>query len=167
MGKIDDMIAAIDGLVGSNFMQAAFVDTCERCEETMLDDVRDNLMHGKGSNDILGAPDVDLQPTYDSDPYFKGDVDRAHRYKRWKEYNFDVTAPPSDSPNLFINGTFHNSLYGKIEGDAFEIDSSVNYGQDVINKYGRARFYMSQSYYTTVFKPTLNDTIINSIRAIL
>lgn len=165
MSKIDDMIVGIDDFLAGFSNGTYFMETCNQCEESMVADVRANLMEGVGSADELGASDVPLTPTYDADPFFKGNVEKAHAYKKWKMINFpeSVPLPPGDRPNLYINGKFHSSLHGEYNAPHFEIVSSEGYGKEIMIKWNVSRFGMSQMYYETIFRPVMLDKLITAI----
>ena len=89
-----------------------------------------------------------LSPSYDNDPYFKEEgpwKGRAQAYKLWK---YEITPPmvglrtsiharPYDIPNLFIDGTFHDSIKAKLMKDGLDIyTSGFEDGPTIERKYG-------------------------------
>lgn len=164
MSRIDDMIDGINTFIEEFNEGAVFRTVCEQCGDSMVEDVRSLLLEGKGSADELGDEDKPLLPTYDNDlksngGYFKS-VESAHAYKRWKiEVMQSLPMPPSDSPNLYIDGTFHSSLHTEWQDKAFAVTSSAPFGEKVFAKYGVSCFGMSQVYYETIFRPVMLDRL--------
>lgn len=123
--------------------------------------VREQLYSGIDGN---GAP---LSPSYEEDPYFDSpragyyDEDAGHwvpcfmhpeRYIAWKER---ITPPVAGerlglsprgvgTPNLFIDGTFHESIDAKATSQGVEIfTSGWSSGTQVEGKYGSQIFALS------------------------
>lgn len=108
--------------------------------------VREQLYSGRdGSGEYLS-------PSYDNDPYFQEEgpwQGRAAAYKEWKKritppqngLITGISARPDDIPNLFISGTFHNSIKSKDAGDGLEIfTEGFKEGKDIERKYGESIF---------------------------
>lgn len=119
---------------------------CARCliehKDVVVDCIQEQLYSGQDGAGHL------LNPTYDNDPYFKEDgpwKNKAEKYKRWKE---SITPPvqsemlflpprPVEVPNLFITGTFYDSIRVDKKGYGLQIGSSgFKDGPDIEKKYG-------------------------------
>lgn len=97
-----------------------------------LDDIlflnKDQLMEGKTNKE------VNITPSYSNDSYFKS-KESAERYKKWKER---ITYDPrrdADSPNMFINGAFHKSIYISLGNNTYKIDSDSIKANDITAKF--------------------------------
>lgn len=89
-----------------------------------------------------------LSPDYDNDPFFNEDgpwKDKAERYKRWKEritppirsYLLNLPPRPVEVPNLFILGTFYDSISIRQKTGGVEIYSDgFTDGSSIVRKYG-------------------------------
>ena len=118
-----------------------------------------------------------LSPTYDNDPFFdrvrwyhyeNGKVYHgAEGYKQWK---LDITPPkgsdliglpprPEDVPNLFIDGTFYDTIVARESGDGVNVSSESENGRDIEQKYGSQIFGMADQsaawYNETYMKPAI------------
>ena len=130
-------------------------DECIKCleenTEVVADCIKEQLYSGlDGDGDYLN-------PTYDNDPFFNEEgvwKGRAEMYKRWKER---ITPPiasnmlnllprPTEVPNLFITGTFHDSIKAIRNGDVLTITTSgFRDGPIIERKYGNQIFAMGES----------------------
>ena len=118
-----------------------------------------------------------LSPTYDDDPYFNefGPWHGAsYAYKKWKE---KITPPmpsatlnlpprPIAVPNLFITGTFHESIKAARVGDVVRVyTSGFRDGPLIEKKYGEAIFKLTddaREYFNIyALRPWINDFIRN------
>lgn len=116
------------------------------CMESNKDIVRDCIQEQLYSG--LDGTEHLLNPTYDDDTFFNEEgpwKNRAEQYKRWKER---ITPPirshllnfpprPVEVPNLFIVGSFYDSINMKptSSGLAIYSDGFVD-GNSIVNKYG-------------------------------
>jgi hypothetical protein len=110
--------------------------------------VREQLYSG-----LNGAGEY-LSPTYEEDPYFKT-VDwhqdwegvtytGAEGYKEWKmvvsppERSEELKLPPRPAsvPNLFIDGTFYNTIENVKVGDGVSVVASGGDAPMIVAKYG-------------------------------
>ena len=113
--------------------------------------IREQLYSGIDGNNSY------LSPTYDEDPYFLEPgpwQGRAEQYKRWKA---DITPPvqsellflpprPTEVPNLFITGMFHESITYSQELDGLRIyTSGFQDGPIIESKYGEQIFMPTET----------------------
>lgn len=99
--------------------------------ENTVDDLglinKDQLLAGKNNKG------QDITPSYFDDPYFKS-KEAAQRYSNWKD---KITPNPKrnpGTPNLFINGRYHNSRKVVMSGDRILYDASY-LGKEINQKY--------------------------------
>ena len=77
----------------------------------------------------------DITPSYLDDPYFKS-RESAQRYSDWKD---SITPNPKrkkGTPNLFIVGTYHNSLEIKVGNGQIDTRSSFVKASSIEAKFG-------------------------------
>lgn len=100
----------------------------------------------------LDGNEKELRPGYLNDPYFKTRKD-AVNYMRWKEA---ITPPvqsqlglrprPVKTPNLRINGYFHNSLQAvSVPGGLKIVSQGVDFAPEVEHKYGDALYKLGRT----------------------
>jgi hypothetical protein len=112
------------------------------------DAVREQLYSG-----LNGAGEY-LSPTYEEDPYFRTvnwcqtwegvTYYGAEGYKEWKEVitppegstMLDLPPRPSSVPNLFIDGTFYNTIENVKGGDGVSVVASGGDAPMIVAKYG-------------------------------
>lgn len=143
---------------------SGFEEECVKCmldnKAVLVDCIREQLYSGLDGTEHL------LDPDYDTDPYFNEPgpwQNRAEQYKRWKE---KITPPlrgerlylpprPVEVPNLFITGTFHESISAKgISGglhfgtNGFKEGPSIEkkYGEQILDVGDTAKEYFSLMY---------------------
>jgi len=129
----------------------------------MVVDVREQLYSG------IDGEGNSLSPSYDSDPYFQDpragyyDEDASQwvncyrhpeRYIAWKQritppessQRLNLPARPDSVPNLFIVGTFHQSIDAKPTAKGVEIFTfGWDGGPSVERKYGSQIFALSEN----------------------
>ncbi len=95
-----------------------------------------------------------ISPNYDNDPYFDEKIlpsgkknfwyKRGKAYKEWKmritppsTSNF-INLPPraANIPNLFIDGTFYESITATVEGDTLRTEAHSAAAPDILDKFG-------------------------------
>lgn len=124
-----------------------FEHACMECMESnrylIADLVREQLYSGLDGNTDS------LRPTYYDDIFFEQTKGRWRNdpdgYIDWKQ---DITPPvksprlnlppqPSHVPNLYITGTFHESIKASVKGDALMVETvGFSDGQNIVRKYG-------------------------------
>lgn len=124
-----------------------FVDTVSDCmaenRGTMTAMIKEQIYSGLDSNGDY------LNPTYDNDPYFNEPgrwQGKAALYKAWKmkitppirSYILNLPPRPDEVPNLFITGTFFDSIGSEVaEPGVITVTSSgFSDGADIVEKYG-------------------------------
>lgn len=88
----------------------------ETKEEYVLEN-QEQMLAGKTSD---GS---DITPSYLNDPYFKS-RESAQRYSDWKDAISPKAGRNSGTPNLFINGRYHNGLRAVVDSEGVRIESS-------------------------------------------
>ncbi|WP_300697550.1 hypothetical protein [uncultured Bacteroides sp.] len=125
------------------------------CEACLLDNgniveglVREQLYAGQNGKGRL------LNPTYENDPFFEEPGRWFHRSKQYKHWKAKITPPiesevlflpprPLEVPNLFITGTFHNSIMARPVAGGLSVDTiGFKDGNDIKGKYGEDIFVL-------------------------
>lgn len=157
MADFEKLSVAVHSAV-EGFSQGC-MDALSANKRMLADLVREQMYAGlDGKGDFLS-------PSYDNDPYFSEDgpwKGRSQSYKKWKEkitppidsYLMHLPPRPISVPNLFITGSFYDSIHVSVRDDTVDIVSSgfVD-GDDIINKYGddilfpgyNARLYLKEN----------------------
>lgn len=127
--------------------------------------IQEQLYSGQDGTEHL------LSPDYDDDPFFNEEgiwKDRAEQYKKWKKR---ITPPvrsnllylpprPEEVPNLFITGSFHESITITKKRVRVTITSEGFIdGQSIIKKYGENIFKLGprarELFIEDILKPRL------------
>jgi hypothetical protein len=119
---------------------------------------REQLWNGETSNEGT------ISPKYSQDPYFKS-PEAAARYAAWKN---KITPSPKrdiDTPNLYINGTYHRSIYTKRDKDGITTDSNIALGQKIQTKFKNIKGLNKGSIFK--LKPKITPILIDKARLIL
>jgi hypothetical protein len=116
---------------------------------------REQLWNGETSNEGT------ISPKYSQDPYFKS-PEAAARYAAWKSKITPSPKRDADTPNLYINGTYHKSIYTKREGNGITTDSNIPLGQKIQSKFKNIKGLNKGSI--TKLKPDLLEILINKTR---
>lgn len=156
--KLSDAInTAVDG----------FEDAVLACLETNKGVVED-IVHEQLYSGVDGNNDY-LSPTYDDDPYFKTPA-HSKWYKDWKER---ITPPihgemlflpprPVEVPNLFIIGTFYDSIRTERTADSLHVfTGGFRDGPLIEKKYGESIFMIGMSGKEYFNEHFLRDWILN------
>lgn len=149
MASIEDVATAV-GLVAEG-LEGSVLSCMKENAGIVVNLVREQLYSGRdGSGEYLS-------PSYDNDPYFQEEgpwQGRASAYKEWKKritppqtgLITGLSARPDDIPNLFISGTFHNSIKSKDAGDGLDIvTDGFKEGPAIERKYGADIFNLSDT----------------------
>lgn len=149
-------------------LEAECVKCLEQNKGEVVDSIREQLYSG------LDGDENSLSPTYDDDSFFQKTKGRWRNdpdgYKAWKK---DITPPvvsselnlparPENVPNLFITGTFHDSIYAESKGEGLFIGTKgFRDGPLIEKKYGKQIFTMgntAKEYFNIMFlRPWIND----------
>ena len=74
-----------------------------------------------------------IRPKYSEDPYFKS-PEAAKRYADWK-WRITPSSRDPDTPNLFITGPFHKSVYAVRQGEVIQFGTNTGLGNKVTSKF--------------------------------
>lgn len=121
--------------------------------EAMVSEVRRQLWNG------LTGDLTPIVPSYLNDTYFKS-KEEAYRYMMWKQRITPNPRRPIQTPNLFINGYFHSSLFLSIGEDSAEVTSMVPLGDEIISKYGKDMFGVNEIFIEREIVPLVKDRLI-------
>ena len=123
-------------------IEESVVECMDSNKGVIRDCIQEQLYSGQNGDERL------LEPTYDDDPFFNDDgpwKDKAERYKRWKEritppirsHLLNLPPRPVEVPNLFILGSFYDSISVKEGNGGVDIysDGFVD-GNSIVRKYG-------------------------------
>lgn len=147
-------VARIVGMIADG-LEDEVIDCMDSNKGVVRDCIQEQLYSGLNGNERL------LSPTYDDDPFFNEDgpwKDKAERYKRWKEritppvtsHMLNLPPRPLEVPNLFILGTFYDSISVRkgnggvtVYSDGFVDGSSIvqKYGENILSLGPTAREY--------------------------
>lgn len=128
---------------------------CMKCMDENKSIIRDCIQEQLYSG--VDGTDRCLAPTYDNDPYFNEPgpwQNKPERYKRWKEkitppissYLLNLPPRPTEVPNLFITGTFYDSIRLKKSSTGVDVftEGFID-GPDIQKKYGDNIFSLGSS----------------------
>lgn len=129
----------------------------ESREADIIDLQRTQLLAGKR------ADGEDIKPSYTEDlkangGYFNS-VDSAKAYAKWKEglsYPKDVARNPL-TPNLYINGRFHNELGVAFGEEEMAIIGTTAYAEGIMAKYPQGTFGLTDDSFATIKEDVTND----------
>lgn len=126
----------------SDGLEKEVMDCMESNKDVVRDCIQEQLYSGEDGTGHL------LNPTYDDDPFFNEEgpwKNRAEQYKRWKEritppvrsHLLNLSPRPVEVPNLFIVGSFYDSITMKTTQSGMMIfsDGFVD-GNSIVRKYG-------------------------------
>jgi hypothetical protein len=125
--------------------------------EKVVDLIRSQLWDGKKSDG------QNITPSYLDDPFFKSRK-QAEGYRNWKNSITKNSNRDPDTPNLFINGYFYDTLF--VDSEFFEVGSN-GFGIPIIEKYGDATFAIDPN--RSENKETINDirkSLIEKIKSL-
>lgn len=131
MAIITDISKFIEDLEGFD-PKGELIAIVEDHTELLADLQRDQMLEGRGVDGEY------IRPYYSENPYFKT-PEAAARYAKWKSIITPNPQRPEDVPNLIINGMFHDSIFAKVSGDEFEMETSASFGEDVFRVHENAR----------------------------
>jgi|SRR5574344_469886 hypothetical protein len=146
-----DTLRNLRDIIDIAFMEAAY-----QYQDDIIDIIQKQLFNGLSGT---GAP---LEPTYDTDTWFKSPASRA-AYLQWKEQISQRTVPSNGSPNLYINGEFHNSLYPIIDTEEIEIESNSINRTAIFNKFGKENFAPNDEWIEKTIIEYIKDYIKSSL----
>lgn len=138
-----------------NAIATGIEDECLKCMDENKNIIRDSIQEQLFSG--IDGTDRCLTPTYDNDPYFKEPgpwQNKAQSYKRWKEkitppissYLLNLPPRPTEVPNLFITGTFYDSIrLKKRNADMQVFTEGFIDGPDILKKYGDKIFSLGST----------------------
>jgi hypothetical protein len=136
-------------------------DSVVETKETLLALNKEQLLEGKNKYGL------DLAPTYLDDPYFKS-REAAQRYSDWKDRITPNPKRKKGVPNLFIVGTYHNSIEATLQGNKLEVTASFSQAKSIENKY-TGLYGLSapfkQRYIETDVRPLLYNKIRTSLKS--
>jgi hypothetical protein len=98
------------------------------CTEEFVNLNREQLLEG------LLSTGHEITPSYFEDPFFKT-PEAAKRYSDWKD---QITPNPKRSkgtPNLFIIGSFHQSISMEVKEGEYEIGSDYKDAESITGKF--------------------------------
>ena len=127
---LDNLLDIINGL--KNFDTTKEVNSIvEANKDTITELQKEQMLEGRGADGQF------IRPFYSEDPYFKSAASAA-RYAEWKSKITPNEKRPKDVPNLFIDGTFHSSLFTKIGGGVFSIETKSFVGEKIFEEHPNA-----------------------------
>jgi hypothetical protein len=123
-------IAELIRRISSVNLRTLTVESIDDTKEDIVVKQREQLFDGKLSTG------EDITPSYLDDPYFKS-KESAQRYSDWKDKITPNPKRKKGTPNLFINGYYHNNIYVKVGKDEIVYDSDADFSDKVEQKYSK------------------------------
>lgn len=117
-------IDKIDKIIESTFKKGTF-------DDFIVVKNREQMWDG------LTSEKKQITPKYSQDPYFKT-KEAAIKYANWKQNITPNTKRDPDTPNLFINGHFYNSLNNVVNATNIQVKTTSPLGSDIVKKYPTA-----------------------------
>lgn len=149
--KINNLIKKLNAfeLFMSNIVKSVISEN----RDDIVQQIRDQLWNGKNGDD------ENISPSYSEDNFFKT-REAAVKYVKWKTKITHNSKRDPDSPNLYINGKFHKSLYADVRDHDMEIKSNWSEGENkIIPKYGKNTFALQDEYIKSVIRLQITDLI--------
>lgn len=107
------------------------------------------------------ADGQDIAPSYFNDPYFK-QPGAGQRYSAWKDKITPNPKRSSGTPNLFINGTYYDTITITVLKDRIEYNSNFEQGA-LEQKYG-PKIYSLGGEYRQRWIEFLQPVFMNNVR---
>jgi len=105
---------------------------------------------------------VDITPLYINDPYFKS-AESAQRYSDWKDKITPNPKRTSGVPNLFIIGTYYDSLKITISGQMISFVSSFFAAENIAQKF-KGIYGLGGDFRLEFIKDSLRPAFMAAIR---
>jgi hypothetical protein len=124
--KIGELIKKLEAISEAQL----FIDACKR---TVFINEIDNLIREQL---LLGTDgNGDSLPRYVDDPFFKS-LEHAKAYQKWKEKVSPNPAKDKEVMDLYINGTFHNTIkFLDVVEDGILVDADFTIFGDDLRRY--------------------------------
>jgi hypothetical protein len=103
----------------------------------------------------------DITPKYSENPFFKS-KESAEKYANWKQKITPGKTRKKDVPNLFIDGTFYDSIYAKLYGDEININSNIALGTKIIAVHKKVLGLNKESL--RVVSNAIKEPLINTLK---
>ncbi|HEX8358172.1 MAG TPA: hypothetical protein VF610_12195 [Segetibacter sp.] len=110
----------------------------------------EQMRAGKDKNDNW------IRPYYSENPFFKS-PESAMRYAKWKSHISPNKDKPFNVPDLFIIGTYHNSVRTEVSGDKFKIKGTASFAFSVESVHKDALGLNSESRHFFIEKFTIPE----------
>lgn len=110
----------------------------ERYPNEVMNMLYQQMQEGQGANG-------EFRPSYSQDPWFRS-AEKANNYAQWKSRINPNPARDSDTPDLYIDGTFYSEIGVRFGTFELEYYPETSYAAEIMNKYGRDQFDLNQKY---------------------
>lgn len=128
----------------------------DNTKEQILIKNKQQLMEG------IKGDGSEITPSYLNDPYFKT-KEAAQRYSNWKDKITPNSKRKSGTPNLYINGFYHNTIEINVRGEKIITENKTTIGKKIEQKYGDTLYGLNetnnQAYIKETFFPALKTYI--------
>lgn len=140
MADFDKLEHAVHGIVAG--LENAVAECLTQNKSVVEDLIGEQLYSG------LDGDTNSLRPSYSDDPFFDIKGRWYHDSDGYIEWKKNITPPiasprlnlpprPLDVPNLYITGTFHESIRATVNGGKVSINTvGFSDGPDIVRKYG-------------------------------
>jgi len=143
-------------LVNLNVAEAA-AKAMEATSDQLVLINREQMLEGKRRDG------KDISPSYLEDPYFKT-REAAQRYSDWKD---ELTPNPKRKkgvPNLFIIGTYHESISALIRGEVIQFNSTFADSVDIERKFGVEIYGLNSEKRVGFIAEFLRPALLKNVR---
>jgi len=162
---IDNVQRVSDRLKDGGLIYDAFIGHEDHFNDVMCTLQRDQLMGG------LRSDGEQITPSMTRDPFFGGKMKAALKYADRKARLSPDPRRGYDTPNLFINGYFHEGFRVQFRPDEVYMHNdrrvfTTKYGrtsEDLYEKYGEDTFGLTSENWDKVL-PEVRDILIFNIR---
>src|ERR1044072_1903301 len=118
---------------------------------------REQMMEGKRRDG------KDISPSYFEDPWFKS-IESAKAYSEWKDRITPNSKRKKGVPNLFIVGTFHNSISIDVTGESIKFNSDFYAAADIERRFTGMIYSLNVEKRTVYVREFLRPEYMANVR---
>ena len=137
----------------------------EEVAATSIQKTRSNLVSLNREQMLEGKrrDGKDISPSYFEDPWFKS-VESAKAYSDWKDSITPNSKRKKGVPNLFIIGTFHNSITIDVTGESIKFNSDFYAAADIERKFTGMIYSLNVEKRTVYVREFLRPEFMTNVR---
>ncbi len=135
--------------------------------EESVADTKDQILRLNKEQLLAGKTrtGADITPSYLDDPYFKT-REAAQKYSEWKDRITPNPFRKSGTPNLYINGFYHNSIRVDVVGQSIQYSTNVGIGSKIEGKYGENLYGLSGNFKSEYLGVYLGPLLLQKIQSL-